>query len=163
GGGRGGAVAGGTVTKFDLSTRRSETAITGVASFTLTADGDKALYRQGDRWVIASVNNLASATGTAAPAAARPGGRGGRGRRGGRGGAPAPAESAGEGGTLKTADMEILVDPRAEWRQMYRETWRLQRDFLYDPGHHGYDLAAAEKRYSVFLDGLRHRADLNYL
>jgi tricorn protease len=59
--------------------------------------------------------------------------------------------------------MEVRVDPRAEWRQMYRDAWRLQRDFLYDPHAHGLDLAAAEKKYAVFLDGLAHRADLNYL
>jgi tricorn protease len=46
---------------------------------------------------------------------------------------------------------------------MYREAWRLQRDFLYDPHAHGLDLAAAEKKYAVFLDGIAHRADLNYL
>jgi tricorn protease len=59
--------------------------------------------------------------------------------------------------------MEVLVDPRAEWRQMYHEAWRLQRDFLYDAHHHGLDLVAAEKKYAVFLDGIAHRADLNYL
>ena len=37
---------------------------------------------------------------------------------------------------------------------MYREVWRLQRDFLYDPNFHGLDLAAAEKKYAAFLDGL---------
>jgi tricorn protease len=66
-------------------------------------------------------------------------------------------------GLLKTEDMEVYIDPRAEWKQMYREAWRLQRDFLYDPNYHGYDLAAGEKRYAPFLDGIAHRADLNYL
>lgn len=72
----------------------------------------------------------------------------------------APEEGTGE---LDLAAMRSHVDPRAEWRQMYREVWRLQRDFLYDPGHHGLDLAAAERLYVPFLDGLGHRADLNYL
>jgi tricorn protease len=64
---------------------------------------------------------------------------------------------------LRTGDMEVRIDPRAEWKQMYREAWRLQRVFLYDPHAHGLDLAAAEKKYEVFLDGIAHRADLNYL
>jgi len=59
--------------------------------------------------------------------------------------------------------MEVYVNPRAEWRQMYHEAWRLQRDFLYDPHYHGLDIAAAEKKYAIFLDGIAHRADLNYL
>ena len=55
-------------------------------------------------------------------------------------------------------DMEVRVDPRAEWKQMYREVWRIQRDFLYDPGFHGLDLKAAEKKHEPYLDGLGSRA-----
>jgi tricorn protease len=64
---------------------------------------------------------------------------------------------------LKTGGLEVWVDPRAEWRQMYHETWRIERDFLYDKNAHGLDLAAAEKVYAPFLDGLASRNDLNVL
>ncbi|HSD26214.1 MAG TPA: PDZ domain-containing protein [Vicinamibacteria bacterium] len=73
----------------------------------------------------------------------------------------APAK-AGEG-VIKVAEAQVWVDPRAEWRQMYRETWRIQRDFLYDPGYHGLDLKAAEAKYSRWVDALASRADLNAL
>ena len=66
-------------------------------------------------------------------------------------------------GKIKTEDMEIHLDPVAEWNQMYREVWRLERDFFYDPNHHGLDLKAAEKKYEPYLKSLSHRADLNYL
>lgn len=66
-------------------------------------------------------------------------------------------------GTVNVGEMEVRVDPRAEWKQMYKEAWRIQRDFFYDPGFHGLDIAAAEKRYEVFLDSVATRADLNYL
>jgi tricorn protease len=66
-------------------------------------------------------------------------------------------------GLLRTADMEVYVEPRVEWKQMYHEVWRLERDFFYDPGAHGLDLKAAEKKYSVYLEGLAGRQDLNYL
>ncbi len=66
-------------------------------------------------------------------------------------------------GLLPTAGMEVPIDPRAEWKQMYHEVWRLERDFFYDPNAHGLDLKAAEKKYSVYLDGLASRQDLNYL
>jgi tricorn protease len=72
------------------------------------------------------------------------------------------APKAGEG-VLKLADMEVYVDPRAEWRQMYHEVWRIERDFFYDPGFHGLDLKAAERFYEPYLDGISTRADLNYL
>jgi tricorn protease len=72
--------------------------------------------------------------------------------------APKPGE-----GALRLEDIEVKVDPRAEWNQMYREAWRLQRDFLYDPNAHGLDLAAAEKRYQPYLAGLGSRHDLSLL
>jgi tricorn protease len=64
---------------------------------------------------------------------------------------------------LKLADMEVWVDPRAEWKQMYHEVWRIERDFLYDPHAHGLDLAAAEKFYAPYLENVSSRDDLNYL
>jgi tricorn protease len=72
------------------------------------------------------------------------------------------APAAGSG-ALKLDSFEVWVEPRAEWKQMYRETWRIQRDFFYDAGYHGIDLAQAEKIYAPFLDGIGSRADLNYL
>ena len=76
-----------------------------------------------------------------------------------------PAEKAPkEGdGTLKTEELSVWVDPRAEWRQMYHEVWRIERDFLYDPGMHGLDLMAAERTYAPFVAGIASRADLNTL
>jgi tricorn protease len=66
-------------------------------------------------------------------------------------------------GVLKLGGMEVRVDPKAEWKQMYKEVWRIQRDFLYDPGAHGLDLASAERRYEPYLDSVASRTDLNYL
>jgi len=57
-------------------------------------------------------------------------------------------------GALKLDEMEVYVDPRAEWNQMYHEVWRIERDFLYDPHHHGLDINAAEKKYAPYLKGL---------
>src|SRR5262249_19513227 len=44
-------------------------------------------------------------------------------------------DSAAKGGGAElkaAAGLEVWVDPRAEWRQMYHEVWRIERDFLYD-------------------------------
>jgi len=68
-----------------------------------------------------------------------------------------------EAGPLKLDEMEVYVEPRAEWKQMYHEAWRIERDFLYDPHAHGLDLVAAEKFYAPFLDNVATRGDLNYL
>lgn len=71
---------------------------------------------------------------------------------------PKPGE-----GALKLDALEVRIDPKAEWRQMYHEVWRIERDFLYDPNAHGLDLKAAEKKYAPYVDGLASRKDLNYL
>jgi tricorn protease len=46
---------------------------------------------------------------------------------------------------------------------MYHEAWRVEREYFYDPNFHGYDLAAAEKRYAPYLENIVSRRDLNYL
>ena len=66
-------------------------------------------------------------------------------------------------GIVKTAEMETYVDPRAEWRQMFNEIWRGERDYLYDPGTHGLDIEKAKKLYEPYLSAVVHRDDLNYL
>jgi tricorn protease len=72
------------------------------------------------------------------------------------------APKEGDGG-VKLDGAEVWVDPRAEWRQIYHEVWRIERDFLYDPHAHGLDLAATEKLYSRYLDGIADRDGLNDL
>ncbi len=72
--------------------------------------------------------------------------------------APKPGE-----GKLALESMQVYVDPRLEWAQMYHEVWRIERDFFYDPHFHGLDLTAAEKRFEPFLAGVGDRDDLNFL
>jgi tricorn protease len=66
-------------------------------------------------------------------------------------------------GAIDTTSMEVRVDPPAEWRQMYRETWRIERDFFYDPHYHGLDLARAQARFERDLPGIGSRDDLSFL
>ena len=126
------------VHKFDLKTRKTEQILAGVTSFHLSFNGEKMLYARQNQWVIG-------------PAEKAPEG-------------PPPAEPRpGQGGPLKLDQMEVYVDPRAEWKHMYYQVWRDERDFLYDPGLHGLNLEAAKKKYEPYLDGLSSREDLNYL
>ena len=66
-------------------------------------------------------------------------------------------------GVVKTSEMEVYVDPRAEWKQMFNEAWRGQRDFFYDPNTHGLDIEKAKRLYSPYLEVIAHRDDLTYL
>ena len=66
-------------------------------------------------------------------------------------------------GPLNVAQLEMRVDPRAEWAQIYRETWRIQREYFYDPQMHGADWQAVYEKYKPLLTYVGHRADLGYL
>jgi tricorn protease len=130
-----------TIQKFDLSKRKVEKLIEEVNDFTVSFDGEKILYRKGEAWATASVE--------APPAGS--------------------AESHGEAppkpgfGPLKLEAWEVYVEPRAMWRQIYNETWRIERDFFYDPHYHGLDLDKAKKKYAPYLDGIASRDELTYL
>lgn len=69
--------------------------------------------------------------------------------------------SAGAGRLAVT--LRALVDPRAEFRQIFEEGWRNQRNNLYVRNLHGSDWAAVKKMYEPLLAHVNHRADLNYL
>ena len=140
---RRGPPPGATLHKFDLAKRKFEKLLDGVSQVVVSENGEKMLYRMGqDKWIVTS---------TSAAHAGPPG--------------PQARGGAGDGGdkTVKLEEVEVKVDPRAEWEQMYRETWRIERDYLYDPHAHGLDLAAAQKKYERYLPGLGSRHDLSLL
>ena len=66
-------------------------------------------------------------------------------------------------GKLNLSSLDIRVDPRAEWKQMFHEAWRLNRDFIYAPNMHGLDWKAIHAKYEQYVPDLAHRSDLNYL
>jgi tricorn protease len=68
---------------------------------------------------------------------------------------------AGEG--KLNMDLKMSFDPVAEWKQIYREAWRLHRDLFYVPNFHGTDWDAVYEKYVSLLPYVRHRDDLNYL
>ncbi len=64
---------------------------------------------------------------------------------------------------LPTGDLEMTVDPRAEWRQIFNDAWRFERDYFYDPNMHGEDWAAMRERYGKLLDDAVTRWDVNFV
>ena len=74
-------------------------------------------------------------------------------------GAPPEAEK----GALSTGGLKVDLDPRAEWRQIFHEAWRVERDYLYVANMNGADWPAIERKYAALLPYVRHRADLNRL
>ncbi len=64
---------------------------------------------------------------------------------------------------IATDGLVALVDPREEWRQVFHEAWRLERDFFYDPNLHGVDWEAVRGRYAAMLDDCVSRDDVGYV
>ena len=140
-----------TVHRHDLKSRKTDIAASGVRVFEVSQSGEKMLTRQGDNWFIRSLPPPPPPGGAATPPQPPGGGPAG-------GGAAAPS-----GGQLNTSGIEVRISPREEWKQMFHEAWRIERDYFYDPSYHGLNLPRAEERYAKFVDGIGSRADLNYL
>ncbi len=153
GGGRGGGGGfggggGSTLHRYRLSDRRAAPFVTAVAEYDVSADGHKLLYRTGG------------------------GGGGARGRgAGAAGGGNGPnlflvdadrtPPQAGQGRLNVT--MRMYLEPKEEFKQIFNEGWRNQRDYLYVPNMHGTDWAKDKQMYGELLPYVNHRADLNYL
>lgn len=59
--------------------------------------------------------------------------------------------------------LEVEIDPRAEWRQIFSDSWRMMRDFFYDPHMHGVDWNAVYTQYAGMLEDCASREDLSYV
>ena len=66
-------------------------------------------------------------------------------------------------GAIDVGTLEAMIDPRVEWAQIFRETWRIQREYFYDASMHGADWTALYEKYRTLLPFVAHRADLGYL
>ena len=122
------------VHRYVLKDRAGAVFIEGVRSYSLSGDRKKLLYQAGG------------------------------GTDGGRWGVVGSDRPARVGdGAINVAQIESFVDPRAEWAQIFRETWRIQREFFYDAKMHGADWNAVRAKYSPLLPHVGHRDDLGYL
>ncbi len=64
---------------------------------------------------------------------------------------------------LATGGLEATINPAQEWRQIFNDAWRIERDFFYDPNMHGVDWTAMRERYGKLLDDAVTRWDVNYI
>ncbi len=67
-----------------------------------------------------------------------------------------------DGETLNIS-LKMKLDRSKEWKQMYKEAWRYERDYFYDPNMHGRDWNKVYKRYEPLVPYIKHRADLTYI
>ncbi|MCW3119208.1 MAG: peptidase [Chitinophagaceae bacterium] len=114
--------------KYDLKARKDEE-ITAMDGYTISADGKKMLFSNGNTYVITD----AGTKGT-------------------------PGK-----GVIAVTAIQVMIDPLPEWKNIFEEAWRVNRDYFYDPGMHGANWLAIKQKYEVFLPQLSCRSDLNLL
>ncbi len=136
----------GELIRYRLSDRKPATFVSGVSYYDVSADGRKIIYR-----------------------AAAQGAAGGGAAFGGR--PPNPQlfivdadrnpPQPGQGRVNFT--LRMYLDPKEEFKQIFNEMWRNERDYLYVPNLHGTDWNKDREMYGALLPYVMHRADLNYL
>ncbi len=73
------------------------------------------------------------------------------------------AAGGGKSTSVPTAGMLVTVNPRNEWRQIFTDTWRLERDFFYEPTMHGVDWPKMREHYLKMIDDCVSREDVAYV
>src|SRR5262249_59807384 len=116
--------------RFDVKDRKTDTLLADAGDFEISFDAKKVLYSVKDAWFIAS------ATGKKIE----------------------PVD--GKDGKLKMDSIEVRIDPRAEWPEMFEDAWRINRDFFYDAKMHGVDWKAMHEKYVQFLPHAAVRSDV---
>jgi tricorn protease len=64
---------------------------------------------------------------------------------------------------LRLSEMQMMVDPPAEWRQIFTDAWRLERDYFYDANMHGVNWNQVKDRYLKMLDGAMTREEVDFI
>lgn len=131
----------GSLNVFDFTTLKEDTLVTGLDSFSVSRDGSTLLYRSGKK--IRAIKAGDKPNDTKPTGLIRDGGR--------------------STGWIDLDRVKVSVNPPAEWRQMYREAWRLQREYFWDSDMTGVDWKRVYKRYEPLLDRVSCRSELSDL
>ncbi len=119
---------------YDLEEREEETILDNATGFVMSAKGKKMLVRSGDTWAIVDIKSGQEIGG-----------------------------EEDENNKLDTSKLEMTLDPRAEWNQLFTEVWRTYRDYFYDPNMHGLDWNELREHYGSLLDDAVTRWDVNFI
>ncbi len=121
---------------FDLETLKHEVFVEGISTFGLSRDGKTMAYRHKDRLRVVKT-------------AAKPDSK--------------ETKAGRASGWIDLDRIRVSVEPRAEWRQMLREMWRLQRDHFWDVGLSSVDWNEVYHRYQPILERVATRSEFSDL
>ncbi len=120
---------------YDFSKRECETLVEGITDFELSGNGEKLIYRAGDRLRVLKAGE-------------KPNDEGEPGRK---------------SGWLELGRVKVSVTPPTEWAQMYRDAWRRQRDHFWTADMSGVDWEGVYERYQPLLERVGTRTEFSDL
>jgi tricorn protease len=123
---------------FDMKERKDHVLIDGATRFAFSFDGKKLLY---------SASGPGPGPGTYGIIDAKP---------------ETQPHKSGDG-ALNLAGMRMEIDPRAEWKDIFDEVWRQERDYFFEPSMNGVDWAKMREKYEPLLPYVASRYDLTYI
>lgn len=68
-----------------------------------------------------------------------------------------------EAKTLNLSDLEAKVAYKKEWKEMFDEAWRYQRDYFYNPNMNNVNWDSMKVKYRQLIPYVADRYDLNYV
>jgi len=129
--------ANGALWSYDFEAQKQESFSDGISDFSVSNDGRTLLVRAGLRWRVLAA---------------------------GKKPAPEAGEAPGRAsGFLDLGRVKLSIEPALEWRQMFHENWRLQREQFWVEDMSGIDWDEVRRRYLPLLERVATRAELSDL
>jgi tricorn protease len=126
----------GSLLIYNFEDQKEDLLVNGVADFQISADGQSLLYRDDSRLRVLKAGEK-------------------------------PQEESGppsrRNGWLNLGRVRVSVIPVAEWRQMFREAWRLQRDHFWTPDMGEVDWLGVHDRYLPLVERVGSRSEFSDL
>ncbi|MBV9581394.1 MAG: PDZ domain-containing protein [Chloroflexi bacterium] len=127
----------GTLESYELETQKQERIADGVADFAIGQDGKTLMYRSGDRLRVLKAGEKAPDRKDDKP---------------GR-----------ESGWIDLGRVKVSIEPAAEWKQMFQEAWRLQREQFWTEDLSGIDWDAVHGLYAPLVERITTRSEFSDL
>ena len=125
----------GSVYSYDFEAQKYEWLMDGVSGFDISRDGRALIYSSKYRLRVLKAGDKA----------------------------PKGEETSREQGWLDLNRVKVSVQPAAEWKQMFAEAWRLQREHFWLEDMAGIDWQSLYDRYAPLLERVSSRAELSDL
>ena len=139
---------------YDLKDRKDHTFLEGADEYALSFDGNKILYGTpgggGEEAGMPSQHSFGIVDAKVPEGESASGGE------------HKSLAHAGEG-ALNVGPMQMEIDPPAEWKEVFNEVWRQERDYFYEPAMNGVNWQAEHDKYAQLLPYVADRLSLTYI